>query len=46
MFAQYTGVTAGLSVAGAVFVNQGLGGLRRVLPSFPDAQLSAILSGW
>ncbi|KAI0442994.1 major facilitator superfamily transporter [Xylaria telfairii] len=45
MFAQYTGITAGLSVAGAVFINIGLEDLGTLLPSFSEMQLSAILSG-
>ncbi|KAI1503399.1 major facilitator superfamily transporter [Biscogniauxia marginata] len=45
MFAQYTGVTAGLSVAGAVFINLGLRDLGNLLPSFSEMQLSSILSG-
>lgn len=45
MFAQYTGITAGLSVVGAVFINMGLRDLGNLLPSFSTAQLSAILSG-
>ena len=45
MFAQYTGITAGLSVAGAVYVNEALLDLRSLLPSFSDAEINEILSG-
>ena len=45
MIAQYTGITFGLSIAGAVFVNEGLNDLKRILPDFPQDQLSSILSG-
>ncbi|EFQ35943.1 major facilitator superfamily transporter [Colletotrichum graminicola] len=45
MIAQYTGITAALSVSGAVFVNEGLSGLRRLLPDLPVEDLNSILSG-
>ncbi|KAK0635857.1 major facilitator superfamily transporter [Bombardia bombarda] len=45
MLAQYTGVTLALSIAGAVFVNGALDGLRDVLPTFAEAELNDILSG-
>ncbi|CAJ2505539.1 Uu.00g129330.m01.CDS01 [Anthostomella pinea] len=45
MMAQYGGITIGLSVSGAIFVNQALKGLRGLLPSFSELQLNAIISG-
>lgn len=45
MIAQYTGITAALSVSGAVFVNEGLSGLHRLLPDLPLDDLNGILSG-
>jgi MFS family permease len=45
MIAQYTGITFSLSISGAVFVNEGLKGLRNLLPDIPADQLSGILSG-
>ncbi|ORY69603.1 major facilitator superfamily transporter [Pseudomassariella vexata] len=45
MVAQYSGVTMGLSVAGAVFINDAMNGLRSILPTFPDTELTALISG-
>ncbi len=45
MFAQYTGITASLSICGAVFVNGGLKDLMELLPGYSSAQLNSILSG-
>ncbi|KAK3342063.1 major facilitator superfamily transporter [Lasiosphaeria hispida] len=45
MVAQYLGVTFGLSVAGAVFVNDARNRLAQILPTFSDEQLTSLLSG-
>lgn len=45
MVAQFTGITAGLSVAGAVFVNQAQDALRSLLPALSSTEISAIISG-
>ncbi|KAI1381391.1 major facilitator superfamily transporter [Hypoxylon crocopeplum] len=45
MVAQYSGITLGLSISGAVFLNYAMMDLRALLPTFPDAQLNAIISG-
>lgn len=45
MVAQYTGITAGLSVAGAVFINQATGSLVALLPMLSLKEINAIISG-
>lgn len=45
MVAQYSGITLGLSIAGAVFINYAMLDLRSLLPAFSDEQLNAIISG-
>lgn len=45
MVAQFAGITAGLSVAGAVFVNQAQDALRSLLPALSSTEISAIISG-
>ncbi|KAF2966206.1 hypothetical protein GQX73_g7374 [Xylaria multiplex] len=45
MMAQYTGITIGLSVSGALFVNKSLIGLRQLLPTFSDIELNSLISG-
>ncbi|KAI6086547.1 major facilitator superfamily transporter [Hypoxylon rubiginosum] len=45
MTAQYSGITLGLSIAGAVFLNYAMIDLRALLPGYPDDQLNAIISG-
>ncbi len=45
MVAQYSGITLGLSISGAVFLNYAMMDLRALLPAFPDDQLNAIISG-
>lgn len=43
--AQLGGIGIGLSIAGAVFVNQAVAGLQMVLPDLDRAQLIAAVSG-
>ncbi|MCJ1327053.1 hypothetical protein MMC10_003719 [Thelotrema lepadinum] len=45
MLAQFAGIVLGLSIAGAIFINQGFDALRAALPSLPDDQIRAVLSG-
>jgi hypothetical protein len=45
MLAQFMGIVFGLSVSGAIFVNEGLKALRALLPQIPEAQLKQTLSG-
>ena len=45
MISQYTGITLGLSICGALFINKALEALRVLLPDYTDAQLNAITSG-
>ncbi|MCJ1392118.1 hypothetical protein MMC18_004985 [Xylographa bjoerkii] len=45
MLAQFAGIVLGLSIAGAVFINEALGALRAIFPTIPDAQLRQLLSG-
>ncbi|KAI0529974.1 major facilitator superfamily transporter [Xylaria digitata] len=45
MMAQYTGITIGLSVSGALFVNKSLIGLCQLLPTFSDIELNSLISG-
>ncbi|KAI3343476.1 major facilitator superfamily transporter [Ustulina deusta] len=45
MMAQYIGITIGLSVSGALFVNKSLAGLRQLLPTFSEIELNSLISG-
>ncbi|KAI2617413.1 major facilitator superfamily transporter [Hypoxylon sp. NC1633] len=45
MVSQYSGITLGLSISGAVFLNYAMNDLRTLLPTFADEQLNAIISG-
>lgn len=45
MLAQFAGIVLGLSVAGAVFINEALTALRVVLPDIPDSQLRQLIGG-
>jgi len=45
LFAQLLGITAGLSIGGAVFTNTALSSLRPLLPDVPDDQIQNALSG-
>jgi hypothetical protein len=45
MLAQFMGIVFGLSISGAIFINEGLKSLRSVLPGIPEAQIKQILSG-
>lgn len=45
MLAQFIGIVFGLSISGAIFVNEGLKSLRSVLPRIPESQLKQMLSG-
>ena len=45
MLAQFAGIVLGLSIAGAVFINEALSALGAIFPNIPDAQLRQLLSG-
>ncbi|KAL4746946.1 hypothetical protein BDW72DRAFT_206901 [Aspergillus terricola var. indicus] len=45
IFAQLTGMTIGMSVTGAIFVNLAQNHLFALLPDFPPAQVSSLVSG-
>jgi hypothetical protein len=45
MMAQFIGIVFGLSIGGAVFINEGLKSLHALLPDLSDAQLRGVLSG-
>lgn len=45
MTAQFTGISIALSIAGAVFVNEALDDLAKILPTFSSSQLNGIISG-
>ncbi|KAK0616591.1 major facilitator superfamily transporter [Immersiella caudata] len=45
MVAQYLGVTFGLSIAGAAFINDAKNSLAALLPAFTDDQLTSLISG-
>ena len=45
MIAQYSGITLGLSVCGALFINKALEALRELLPGYTESQLNDITSG-
>ena len=42
---QLSGITFGLAVAGAVFVNDALGKLKAILPDTPPDQLQQLIAG-
>lgn len=45
LLGQLGGITLGLSISGAIFVNTALSGLQQVLPTVPRGQLERALSG-
>ena len=45
MLAQFTGITLGLSISGAIFVNKATDALQALLPFLTTADISSILSG-
>lgn len=45
MLAQFIGIVFGLSIGGAIFINEGLKSLHTLLPDLTDAQLRGVLSG-
>jgi hypothetical protein len=45
MLAQFTGIVMGLSIGGAIFINEALKSLKALLPMLPDAQLRGVISG-
>lgn len=45
MLAQFIGIVLGLSIGGAIFINEGLQALRAILPDLSEAQLRAVLGG-
>lgn len=45
MLAQFIGIVFGLSIGGAIFINEGLRSLRDLLPQISEAQLRGVLSG-
>jgi MFS family permease len=45
MLAQFTGVVMGLSIGGAIFINEALKSLKALLPMLPESQLRSVVSG-
>ncbi|KAI9654953.1 MAG: hypothetical protein M1821_005706 [Bathelium mastoideum] len=45
MLAQFVGIVFGLSISGAIFINEGFKALSAVLPNIPEAQIRQVLSG-
>jgi hypothetical protein len=45
MLAQFTGIVMGLSIGGAVFINEALRSLKALLPMLPEEQLRSVISG-
>ncbi|KAF2088014.1 major facilitator superfamily transporter [Saccharata proteae CBS 121410] len=45
MLAQFVGIVFGLSIGGAVFINQSLHALQKILPDIPEATLRSLVSG-
>ncbi|KAK4452516.1 major facilitator superfamily transporter [Podospora aff. communis PSN243] len=45
MVAQYLGVTFGLSIAGAAFINDAKNSLAALLPAFTEEQITSLISG-
>lgn len=45
MLAQFTGIVMGLSIGGAIFINEALKSLKALLPMLPEAQLRTVISG-
>ncbi|KAH8651949.1 major facilitator superfamily domain-containing protein [Tricladium varicosporioides] len=45
MLAQFIGIVFGLSIGGAIFVNESLKSLRALLPDISETQLRVIISG-
>ena len=45
MMAQFVGIVMGLSISGAIFINEALKALRIILPDIPEEQLKAVISG-
>ncbi|KAI9786521.1 MAG: hypothetical protein M1816_007903 [Peltula sp. TS41687] len=45
MLAQFIGIVFGLSIGGAIFINEALKALRVILPNIPEQQLKQVISG-
>jgi MFS family permease len=45
MLAQFTGIVMGLSIGGAIFINEALKSLKALLPMLPETQLRGVISG-
>lgn len=45
MLAQFVGIVFGLSISGAIFINDALQALRVILPDIPESQLRQVISG-
>ncbi|OCK99433.1 MFS general substrate transporter [Cenococcum geophilum 1.58] len=45
MLAQFVGIVFGLSISGAIFINEALKALRVILPDIPESQLKQVISG-
>lgn len=45
MLAQFAGIVLGLSIGGAIFINEALKALRLLFPDIAESQLRAIISG-
>ena len=45
MLAQFIGIVLGLSIGGAIFIDEGFKALRVILPDLSEAQLRGVLSG-
>ncbi|KAG9949408.1 major facilitator superfamily transporter, partial [Aureobasidium melanogenum] len=45
MLAQFTGIVMGLSIGGAIFINEALESLKALLLMLPEAQLRSVISG-
>lgn len=45
MLAQFIGIVFGLSIGGAIFINQALKALRVILPTAPESDLRRVISG-
>lgn len=43
--AQFIGIVFGLSIGGAIFINQALKALRVILPTAPESDLRRVISG-
>ncbi|KAG9984867.1 major facilitator superfamily transporter, partial [Aureobasidium melanogenum] len=45
MLAQFAGIVMGLSIGGAIFINEALESLKVLLPMLPEDQLRSVISG-